>query len=307
MKTARIVIGLGILLSGLIIVSSDASGASGVPGRFSVDSRLVLLPVTVTDDRGVPVTGLSSSVFSVFEENTLRPIVSFSEEDQPASISIIFDLSGSMRDRLDVARTALKAVMESAEPDDEAMLMTVSDHPVTRAGFSRDVGTLLNGMFFGQAGGSTALVDTLYLALSNTRLGHNPRKALIVISDGMDNHSRYSAGELKQAAMEADLPIHTIALGELPVNAKGRDVEARNQGVAFLKRMSDLTGGLHYFARRDSDFATSARNIGRSIRSQYVIGYRPAVVGHEAKWRPVKVKLAVPGTRAHARRGYYSR
>ncbi|MCX6620161.1 MAG: VWA domain-containing protein [Acidobacteria bacterium] len=272
-----------------------------------MSAQLVLVPVTVTDDGGAPVTGLASSVFTVFEENTPRPIVSFSEEDLPSSIGIIFDLSGSMKDRLDVARSAFRAFVQFAEPDDEAFLMTVADHPVTRSGFTDNFGSLLGGLFFGQASGSTALVDTIYLGLSNLRHGRNPRKSLIVISDGMDNHSRYSAGELASAAMESDIQIHTIALSELPVNAKGREVEERAKGVLFLRKLSLKSGGLHYAARRDSDLTESARNIGRSIRSQYVIGYRPVSLDVSGKWKPIKVKLNLPRTRAHARLGYFSR
>ena len=267
----------------------------------------MLVPVTVTDDRGAPVTGLASDVFSIFEENAPRPIISFSEEDLPCSLAIVFDLSGSMRDRLDLARAALRAFFQFAEPDDEAFLMTVADHPVTRTGFTSDFGTLAGSPIFSQASGSTALVDTIYLGLSNTLRGRNPRKAMLVISDGMDNHSRYSQPELESVAMESDIQIHTIALGDLPVNAKGREVDNRARGVLYLKRLSNRSGGLHYVARRGADLTEAAHSIGRAIRSQYVIGYRPAVLDAAGKWKPIKVKLSIPRTRAHARLGYYSR
>lgn len=296
---------LAILFSGLIIFSGSARAANAT-GRFSVQSRLVLVPVTVTDDRGAPVTGLGSDAFTILEGNAPRPIVSFTEEDVPCSVGVILDLSGSMKDRLDVARSALRTFSRFAEAKDEAFLMTVSDHPVTRTGFSSDFGNLLNPALFSQASGSTALVDTIYLGLANTRRGRNPRKAMLVISDGMDNHSRYSFGELYSAAMESDIQIHTIVLAELPVNAKGREVEERTRGVLNLKKLSSKTGGLHYTARRDSDLTQAAHHIGRSIRSQYVIGYRPEISDTSGKWTPIKVKLNVPRSRAHARVGYYS-
>jgi Ca-activated chloride channel family protein len=189
--------------------------------RFRTDSTLVLVPVTVTDHRGATVSGLASEVFAVFDDRLPQLILSFNEQDVPYSVGVIFDVSGSMKDKLPQAKAALRTFLHDANVGDEAMLMSVSDGPSLRTRFTRDFGSLLEASSVSSAGGNTALVDTIYLGLTHMRRARNSRKALLVISDGIDNQSRYSTRELMSAALEADVQVHTLAIGESSGNRKG--------------------------------------------------------------------------------------
>lgn len=291
----------------LLMGTSAGAGESSGSSTFRSDSRLILVPVTVTDRRGSPVVGLTAGSFTVFEGKMPQAIVSFSEEDVPCSVGVIFDISGSMKYKLTQAKTALRALFRYFEPEDEAMLMSVSDRPSIRTGFTSDFGTITDGVMFVKAGGNTALVDTIYLALAKMRQARNPRKALLVISDGVDNHSRYSKGELMSAASEADVEIHSIAIYEDPGSRKAIELQEESRGLAFLNDLAERNGGMHLVVRNESEMNQAAINIGRAMRNQYVIGYRPAGKDLSGKWRAIQVKLGIPETRVHARHGYYWR
>ena len=274
---------------------------------FRSDSALVLVPVTVTDRRGATINGLKPDVFTVFDDHSPQPIVSFSEQDTPCSVGVILDLSGSMKDDIVQARATLRAFLEQADLEDEALLMSVSDRPAIHTRFSGDIGTLLDAALAAKPGGSTALVDTIYLGLHQMRGAHTSRKALLVISDGMDNHSQYTVRELMSAAIEADVRVHTIAIDQTPRNRKAIEVVEWQRGLAFLSDVSQKTGGLHFVVRGGSDIESAAGSIGKALRNQYVLGYHPAGLDQSGKWHAIQVKLGVPDARVHARRGYYSR
>jgi Ca-activated chloride channel homolog len=186
--------------------------------RVNVD--LVLLPVTVTDRAGAVVHNLAEPSFTILEDNTPRPIVSFNSEDAPCSVGVLVDISGSMGGKTRIVAGAMRAFFDTANPDDEAFLLTVSTRPNTLSGFTTDFGNLQSQLSMSRPGGATALVDTIQLALRRLREAHNPRRALLIISDGMDNNSRYSEAALLRLAQEADVQIYT-AWRPLPSTKKG--------------------------------------------------------------------------------------
>lgn len=283
-----------------------AEGLHG-PARFQGSSRLVLVPVTVTDERGTPVPGLASKTFTVLESNRPQRILSFSEEDSPCSIGLVFDLSGSMETKANLGRAALRALLDSAEPADEALLLTVAGRPAMERGFTRDLESLFNGMMMRRTGGGTALVDTIYLGLDQMRAARHRRKALLVISDGMDNHSRFTASELMSTAMESDIEIHTIGVETMAVNAKAAELNQISQGLSFLASLAQKTGGLNYVVRGETDIRRASGNIGKALRNHYVLGYQPGPLEPNGQWRPIQVRLNVPRWHAHTRSGYYAR
>ncbi len=285
--------------------AQDRASLERLPSIRS-DVRLVLVPVTVTDRKGAILTGLAQEHFKLFEEKTPQPIASFKEDDVPCSVGVVFDVSGSMKPTLAQAKSTLRAFFDTANSEDEAFLMTISSAPGDLSGFTTDFGDLLGRLQFRKASGSTAFVDTLYLALSRMRAAHHARRALLVISDGMDNHSRYSKDELKNLALEADVQIYTIALYDPPRNKKPIELQEEHRGVLLLDEMARQTGGLHFVAANETDIKECIKKIGKALRSEYVIGYQPRIVDRSGKWRQIQVKSTLPDVRVYARSGYYA-
>jgi Ca-activated chloride channel family protein len=273
---------------------------------FRSDSPLVLVPITVVDGHGAIVNGLSSEAFTLTEDGVRQQISSFSEEDAPVSMGIVLDLSGSMKRVLGDAKESLRSLLADANPSDEAFLNAVSTSPRPFSGFTRDFfGDILGRVAFEPAGGDTALVDTVFLSLQGLRTGVHTRKALLVISDGMDNHSRYSKGELLDLAMESDARIYTMAVGD-PAKQFSKPMERmeENRGRLFLDELSSRTGGLSFVVRGREDIAAAAAHIGQALRNQYTIGYMPVGKTRQGQWRRIKVTVAGSGMKAYARTGY---
>lgn len=293
---------LRLLVAFVVIFDALAGQRLIEPERAAirVDSRMVLVPVIVTDRRGATVNGLTASSFTVLEDKTPQAIVSFSEENVPCSMGIVFDLSGSMSTKMADAKRSLKHFLDLAEPEDEAFLVTVADEPGMRREFTRDFPALLNGLAAEYGRGSTALVDSVYSALHTAKKAHNKRRALLVISDGMDNNSRYSDRELMNFAVEADVEIHTIAIYDPPAFKKPIQLREETRGLLLLEELANRTGGLHFVVRGERDMQNAAATIGKALRSEYLIGYRPAA-GPDGRWHRVQVKLAMPDVQAHSR------
>jgi len=271
---------------------------------YRSDASLVLVPVTVTDRNGAIVNGLPREAFTVRENGREQEIRSFSVEEEPVSIGAVFDLSGSMKESLGGARQALRALLASANPDDEAFLETVSTHPQSALGFTSDMGELLSEVAFDKARGDTALVDTIWQSLDHIRSAAHDRRALIVISDGMDNHSRHSQGELLERAMEADLQVYTISIFNPPANRKAAELIEEQHGLLLMQELADRTGGLQFMVRSDEDMQQAAARVGAALRNRYSIGYIPESGDHSGQWRKIQVRVARAGLKAHARTGY---
>jgi Ca-activated chloride channel family protein len=269
-----------------------------------VDVNLVLVAATVTDEMGRVVQGLGRENFKIFEDRTPQQIVSFSNEDIACSIGVVLDVSGSMNDKISKARLAIRALLDTANPQDEAFLITFADRPSLEIPFTSDVATIEDRAQFARSGGSTALIDAVYLALRHMRSARNSRKALLVISDGGDNNSRYSKGELRNFAMEADVQIHAVGIHDNP-----RASEEMN-GTFLLEELTRITGGEHFIIRNIRELPDIAGKIGVALHEQYVIGYYPPADSRDGKWHRLQVKLALPKflppLQVYARSGYYA-
>jgi Ca-activated chloride channel family protein len=271
---------------------------------FRADSTLVLVPVTVVDRRGSIVSGLASDAFMLTEDGVRQQIRSFSEEDAPVSMGIVLDLSGSMKGVLGAAKESLRALMKDANPADEAFLNAVSTSPRAYSGFTDHFDELLHKVAFEDAGGNTALIDTIYGSLDQLRSGVHNRRALLVISDGMDNHSRYSREELLRRAVESDAQIYTIAVGNFSPYAKPMTLMEERRGLLFLDELAAKTGGISFIVHSPTDIAAAAASIGQALRNQYTIGYVPRGNDRNGQWRRIRVRVADSGLRAYARTGY---
>jgi VWFA-related protein len=265
------------------------------------------VPVTVTDRHGGLVTGLTSSAFTLIEDNVPQRITSFGEEDVAASIGVVFDTSGSMRTVLPQAKSVLRAFFDQCNPEDEAFLYTVSSRPDIDSQYSSDFGGMIEHTLFFEAKGATALTDTIFAAIRKSHTARRPRKALVIVSDGMDNHSRYSKAELLSAAVEADLQIYSISVFDPPRNKKPIELQEERQGVFFLEELSRKTGGLQVVVQNEHDIEKAAAQIGRAIRNQYVIGYVPEGNAKAVdRWHTIRIKMNVPNATAYSRSGYFA-
>jgi Ca-activated chloride channel family protein len=289
-----------------------------MPANFHTSSQMVLVPVTVTDRSGKTVEGLQAKDFNILEDQISQPIVSFSADDAPCSVGLVLDISGSMRNALGAAKTVAQSFFQTANPQDEFLLLTVSSQPEAISGFTNDIAKLNDSIERTIPNGMTALIDTVYLGLNRMRKARQPRRALLILSDGMDNYSRYSKSEMLRVAIEADVQIYTIIFDNgLPGASSGipfRPVMVRkpgdqgedHEGAHLLEELSNKTGGLHYHVRNDTEAKEAATKAGRALRNEYVIGYQPPSASATGKWHRIRVKSNVPKLDVYARNGYYA-
>lgn len=286
---------------------------------FRTSSQIVLVPVTVTDRYGKTIEGLGAKDFAIQEDRVSQPIVSFGAEDAPCSVGLVLDVSGSMRSMLSGARGVTRSFIQTSNPGDEFLLLTVSTRPDSTDGFTTDAGDLERSIDRTSPGGMTALIDTVYLGLSRMRKANQPRRALLILSDGIDNHSRYSKTELLRVALEADVQIYTIifdngaadaSTGTIPYRPalirKPGDRAQEPEGPRMLEELSDKTGGLHFHVSSDAEAKEAAFKAGQALRNQYVIGYQPPLSGATGQWHKIRVKSNVPKVNVYARSGYYA-
>jgi Ca-activated chloride channel family protein len=269
-----------------------------------VDVNMALVPVTVMDSTGRNVVGLSQENFRVFDGNEQRPIMSFGTADAPISIGLIYDCSRSMTDKFAIARQAPVHLFAQLNPEDEAFLVTVSDRPALRQDFTPDFTQIQNALLFTHPAGTTSLVDGIYMGLQRLKQAHNPRKALIIVSDGGDNNSRYTIRDLANLAAETDAEIFSICLFGNPQS----DEEVNGPGL--LSHLAQVSGGISYMTRDVNSMKTTFGRIGVTLHHQYVLGYYPSPNAPSGKYRKIRVQLMVPEgiqrLRIFSRSGYYA-
>jgi len=285
-----------------------ANAAINPHAKIRVDSTLVLIPVTVTDPYNRFVTGLEKDNFKLLEDKKEQDIVQFSSEDAPLSVGVVFDCSGSMSNKLEKSRQAVAQFFKTANPEDEFFLVQFNDTAELVEPFTTRLEEIQNRLTFTQSKGRTALLDAIYLALHEMKKARNPRKALLLISDGGDNSSRYTENEIKNLVKEADVQIYAIGIYE-PIGSRSRTPEELS-GPGLLTEIAEQTGGRCYAVENLAELADIAAKIGVELRNQYILGYSPHNQEHDGKYRRVEVKLnqprGLPPLRAFWRHGYYA-
>ncbi len=273
------------------------------PIRKDVD--LVLVPVTITDPMNRLVTGLEKENFLLTDNGQPQEIRHFSSEDAPISLGVIFDVSGSMSNKIDKSRDAVVEFFKTANPEDEFFLVTFSEKPEVLADFTSSVEDIQSRLVYAEPKGRTALLDAIYLGMNRMRKAKHQKKCLLIISDGGDNHSRYTEGEIKSMVREADVQIYAIGLYD-------RDFKTaeEREGPELLTEISDVTGGRTFAIGSPNELADVATKIGIELRNQYVLGYRPNNPTRDGKWRKIKVRLnppkGLPPLHVYAKTGYYA-
>jgi len=278
------------------------------PGNIRVDATLVQINVTVTDPLNRFVTGLEKEHFRLFEDKAEQEIVQFSAEDAPLSIGLVFDTSGSMGSKLQKSRQAAAQFFKTANPSDEFFLVQFNDRPELVVPFTTDTENIQNRLTFTQSKGRTALLDGVYLAMNEMKKARNPRKAILIISDGGDNSSRYTETEIKNAVRESDVQVYAIGIFE-SISGRGRTPE-ETMGPGLLNEMAEQTGGRAFPVENVAELPDIAAKIGVELRNQYVLYYSPKNISRDGKYRHVNVKLVqprgLPTLKAFYRLGYYA-
>jgi Ca-activated chloride channel family protein len=272
---------------------------------IKVDVNLVLVPVSIVDPENRQVTGLDKENFEIFEGKERQQIQHFSREDAPVSLGAIFDVSGSMANKIDRAREAVVEFFKTANPEDEFFMIAFADRPEEVTDFTRSVEDLEGRLLYTVPRGRTAMLDAIYLGLNKMRQARYGRKALLIISDGGDNHSRYTEGEIKTLVKESDVQIYAIGVYDHYV-----PTEEERLGPQLLSDITEVTGGRAFSIDNPNDLADVATKIGVELRNQYVLGYRPSNPASDGKWHKLRVKLVppkgLPPLRVYAKTGYYA-
>ena len=272
---------------------------------LKINADLVLVPVTITDPMNRLVTGLEKENFQLFEGSAGQEIKTFSSEDAPVSLGVIFDSSGSMSSKMDRAKDAVVEFFKTANPQDEFFMITFSDEPEVVSDFTSSVDDIQGKLVFTVPRRRTALLDAIYMGITKMRQAKYGKKALLIISDGGDNHSRYTEGEIKALVKEADVMVYAIGIYD-----RYFPTEEERLGPALLGEIAELSGGRAFTVENPNDLADVATKIGVELRNQYVLGYRPQNGSRDGKWRKIKVKLlppkGLPPLRVYARTGYYA-
>jgi Ca-activated chloride channel family protein len=279
----------GLLLFSLFLSAGVAVAAQKA---LKVDVDLVIVNVSVIDEEYRTVTDLKAESFQLFEDKIEQKIQYFSSEAAPVSLGIVFDISHSMEKKLSFARDAAVKFLETSMPEDEYFLVEFANRAKLAQGFTSDINRLRNRIAFTPAQGATALYDGVYLGLAQLKRGQNPKKALLLITDGEDNHSHYSRRDIRDFSREAGAQIYVIDLGH-----------------ALLDDLAEMTGG-HSYRTSVADIEDTCERIAIELKSQYVIGYESTNGNKDGKFRKLRVRVAQPPglsrISVRARDGYYA-
>ncbi|HUP03396.1 MAG TPA: VWA domain-containing protein [Bryobacteraceae bacterium] len=282
---------------------ADPAGVS-----FRAESNLVVIPVSVTDATNRFVLGLRKEDFTLTDDGVEQPVAHFSGEDVPLSIGLAFDVSGSMSDKLETSRQAAATLLKSLNPGDEVCLVEFNDAASVTAGFTGKVDEIQTALDRAQSSGQTALLDAVRTALAEMQKARNARKAIIVVSDGGDNNSKYTAAQIEELVRAADVEIYAMGVFS-PLLSLALSPEEIS-GPRLLSEIATQTGGRAFAASLASDLPSVATRIAIELRNQYVLGYYPKDQARDGKFHTVEVKIAqprgVPQIKAHWRQGYYA-
>ncbi|HLN03784.1 MAG TPA: VWA domain-containing protein [Bryobacteraceae bacterium] len=318
-RSCRIAVSLLAFLASALVAADSSQNtvarrrpSAAVPDAggpdFKANSTVVLVNVTITDARGRPITGLQKENFQIFEEKAEQAVRYFSAEESPVSAGLVLDFSHSMTSKFPQLQEAVAQFLGTANLEDEFCLIEFRDRAELSIGFTPAHEDIENRVAQAQPAGHTALLDAVYLGLRQMKMAHNPRKALLVVSDGGDNHSRFTAREVENLARESDVEIYTIGIPDRAGPSLG-EFEA-SRGASLLEEISERGGGRYYAIDNVRDLPGIAERIGRELRHQYVLGYVSSNPGRDGKYRRVQVKVrrspGQPKLWAYWRRGYYA-
>jgi Ca-activated chloride channel homolog len=300
------------VLSGLAIANlapAQVRRKPPAPGtRIRIDKDLVLVPVTVCDRFNRAMPGLAREHFRVFADKVEQTVTGLWADDAPMAIGLVFDTSGSMESKLDRSRLAAEAFFREANPEDEFFLLDFNDRPAVSVPLTHQTQEIQNRLALAAPQGKTALIDAIYLALQEMKKTKLNRKALLVISDGGDNASRYRPNEIKTLVRESDVQIYGIGVyGSTGARAM---LPEEIYGPTLLAELAEISGGRHFTVDRVRDLPDIAAKIGIELRNRYVLAFSPSGTQRDGRYHRLQVKLVpppkAPELRAYWRAGYYA-
>jgi len=275
--------------------------------NLRIDTNLVLVPVAVCDPMNRPVTGLEKENFKLLEDKVEQIITHFAMDDEPVAVGLVFDVSGSMGSKLRMSRMAAAQFFRTANQDDEFFLVEFSDQVKMVVPLTKYVEEIQNQLTFAQSKGRTALLDGIMLAMHEMKKSKKNRKALLIISDGGDNSSRYSEAEVRRMVRENDVLIYAIGVFE-PSGGRGRTPE-ESAGPGLLSELAEQTGGRHFPADAN-ELPDIAAKIGLELRNRYMLGYTPKLQPRDGRYHKLEVKVIAPRNMPkltpHWRLGYFA-
>ena len=275
----------------------DDQRTHAADSRFRTDSQLVLINATVVDKEGRFIPDLAGDRFRVFDEGVEVPITSVAVEEVPVSVVIVLDVSGSMKKKIVHAREALNRFLDRSGPDDEFCLLLFNDTVQMRRNFYKDTAIIRNRAAQAETGGGTALRDSLIAAISRVRTARNARRAILLVSDGVDTASRYKWKEVERYLLEANAALYVLTED----NWSEDEIDS-----TWLQNLCKMTGG-RFFSARAKKFSDIVERL--AIRFQYVIAYMPQITDAARGFRRVKVRLHGRDDRklrVYWKRGYYA-
>jgi len=290
--------------------AAPAAGDSqhGREPTFRADTNLAVIPVAVMDTLNRFVLGLQKEDFHLFEDGVEQKVAHFSDEDAPLSVGLVFDESGSMDYKLRTSRDAAAQLLKTLNRDDEAFLVEFGDDARLSVGFTAHAEQIQSALQNAQPGGLTAMLDAINTGLHEMKKAKNPRKAIVIVSDGGDNHSHYTAAEIESLVREADVQVYAMGVFDT-IFSLGLTPEEIS-GPRLLSEIASQTGGRAFSAALTSDLPSVAARIAVELRNQYVLAYYPTNQARDGKYRKVEVKLTQPhgisALKAHWRLGYYA-
>lgn len=276
-------------------------------GPVIINTDLITLTVTVTDTYGRYVSGLGKNAFTVLDDKQPQEISYFSDDDSPVSVGVIFDVSGSMSgDKVRRARDALANFIQTSHNSDEYFLIAFNSRAQLLLDKTRDGDAVLDKLTFVQTRNNTALYDACYLGVEKVQRGVHPKRALLLLSDGQDNNSRYTFNEVRRLLKESDVVLY--AVGILSGSDAGSSLGMEGQGI--LDELASVSGGKAFFPRSSAEMDDIFEQIALELRHQYSIGYRPTNFANDGKWHKVKVKVTpprgLPRLFVRSKEGYYA-
>jgi Ca-activated chloride channel homolog len=311
----KILFALVICLSSFVLLGQDRSqpqkSEKDKDYTLSVETLEVQLPISVLDKDGRPVNGLMREHFQIFEDKIPQTIKTFRHEDIPLSLGLIIDNSGSMRNKRERVNSAALAFVRESNPDDETFIVNFDDSAYLEQDFTGSIGDLIDALDNIDARGETALYDAIYLSAEHVKSGKKDKKALLLITDGEDNVSKYGINKVIEALKQSKVTLYCVGLLEENDQRGGLFKKPPSRKAKEdLEKFATITGGQAFFPKSIDEVDEIVKNIAHNIRNHYTVSYTPTNTKLDGSYREIIVKVVPPKTFGkitwHTKQGYYA-
>jgi len=312
------IIGLVLTLSCAVLIAQETPQQEPQTQKrgnndftLSVDVELVQLPISVLDKEGRPVNSLTKDHFQIFEDNTQQQIKLFKHEDIPLSLGLVIDNSGSMRNKRERVNSAALSFVRESNPEDETFIVNFDDSAYLEQDFTGSIGDLIDALDNLDTRGETALYDAVYLSVDHAKAGKKDKKAILLISDGEDNVSKYGFNKVIEALRESKVTLYAIGLLEDNDQRGGLFKKPPSKKAKeALDKFAEMTGGQAFFPKSLDEVEELVKTIAHDLRNHYTIGYTPTNRKLDGSWREIRVKVNPPKNvskvTVRTKQGYYA-